>query len=104
MKGKRKSKSKEEVSRDDGERIATAVRDALNAQIPDDMTKIKEILMRDGIENNIGNGIAYAMILKALAGDRQAVEWVRETSRNSDRSGNNSDSVVFISGEEEIPE
>ena len=104
MKGKRKSKKNEDEGKCQGERIASAVRGALDVQIPDDMTKIRELLDREGIEKNIGNGIAYAMIIKALSGDRQAVEWVRETSGETNHSANNSGAVVFISGEEDIPE
>ena len=81
-----------------------AVAKALDVELPDDMERLRGLLEREGIDATIDNGIAYAMIFKALSGDRQAVDWVRETSGDHSAEQTECVDVVIISGEEDIPD
>lgn len=83
--------------------IGEAVELALHGRLPEDMGKIREQMQRDGAEENCCNGIAYAMVLKALSGDKTAAEWVREAGgeKAAGRSGGGA-KAVMITGEEDI--
>ena len=53
-------------------RLKAAVKKALEKCVPQNMTELREVLAEAGIEATNDNGIAFAMVLKALKGDLSA--------------------------------
>ena len=83
--------------------IKEAVKDALACSLPPDAHTIQEALEYLGLKNNNQNGIAIAMINKAISGDKAAAEWLRDASgeKNEDKNAQSS-AVVIISGGDKI--
>lgn len=87
-------------------RLKAAVRKALEKCIPKDMTELRQVLEEAGIDATNDNGIAFAMVLKALKGDLSAANWIRDTAgeKPKDELTLGGDSVVIISGDDKIAE
>lgn len=87
-------------------RLKAAVRKALEKSIPKDMTELRQALKEAGIDTTNDNGIAFAMVLKALKGDLSAASWIRDTvgEKPKDELTLGGDSVVIISGDDKIAE
>lgn len=85
-------------------RLKAAVRKVLEKSIPSDMTELKYLLEEAGIDTTNDNGIAFAMVLKALKGDLSAASWVRDTAgeKPKDEVSLGGDAVVIISGDDKI--
>ncbi len=61
-------------------RLRAAVKRALQGAIPSEMSELRAYLEKSGVDTTNDNGIAFAMVLKALSGDKSAADWVRDTS------------------------
>lgn len=87
-------------------RLKAAVKRALLGAIPKEMNDLRELLENEGIDMTNDNGIAFAMVLKALKGDKSAADWVRDTSgeKLKDEIKVGGEAVVIISGDDKIAE
>ena len=87
-------------------RLKAAVRKALEKCIPEDMIELREVLEKAGVDTTNDNGIAFAMVLKALKGDLSAASWIRDTAgeKPKDELTLGGDSVIIISGDDKIAE
>lgn len=87
-------------------RLKAAVRKALEKCVPEDMTELREVLEKAGVDMTNDNGIAFAMVLKALKGDLSAASWIRDTAgeKPKDELTLGGDSVIIISGDDKIAE
>ncbi len=86
-------------------RLRAAVKKALQGKVPSEMSELRKYLKKSGVDTTNDNGIAFAMVLKALAGDKAAADWVRDTSGEKPKDEIDiNGGVVFISGEDEIAE
>ena len=87
-------------------RLKAAVRKALEKCVPKDMTELREALKEAGIDATNDNGIAFAVVLKALKGDLSAASWIRDTAgeKPKDELTLGGDSVIIISGDDKIAE
>lgn len=85
-------------------RLKAAVKKALEKSIPQNMTELRELLKEANIEATNDNGIAFAMVLKALKGDLYAASWIRDTigEKPKDELSLGGDAVVIISGDDKI--
>ena len=85
-------------------KLRSAVKKALEANLPSDMEELKEILEKAKIDTTNDNGIAFAMVLKALKGDIFAASWIRDTAgeKPKDEVSLGGDAVVIISGDDKI--
>lgn len=85
-------------------RLKSAVRKALETCIPKNMTELITALQEAGIDTTNDNGIAFAMVLKALKGDPTAATWIRDTAgeKPKDEVSLDGDAVVIISGDDKI--
>ena len=85
-------------------KLRAAVKRALETSLPNGMAELKEALEKAGIDTTNDNGIAFAMVLKALQGDTSAANWVRDTSgeKPKDELEIGGEAVVIISGEDNI--
>lgn len=66
---------------------------------------IDEILKQSGLQSNNKNGIALAMALKAMQGDKQAADWVRDTAGekpSNDIDVKGGSMVIAIKGEDQL--
>lgn len=68
------------------------------------MTELREILEEAETEATVDNGIAFAMVLKALSGDLSAASWIRDTvgEKPKEELSLGGDAVVIISGDDKI--
>lgn len=87
-------------------KLEKAVKKALKQNIPSEMADLRSILEKDKIKATNDNGIAFAMILKALKGDKSAAEWVRNAAseKTKENDARLKEPVVIISGDDEIEE
>ena len=85
-------------------RLRAAVKRVLKISLPNDMEELKETLEKAGIDTTNDNGIAFAMVLKALKGDISAASWIRDTvgEKPKDEVSLGGDAVVIISGDDNI--
>ena len=85
-------------------KLRAAVKRVLDIKLPDDMKDLKNELEKAGIDTTNDNGIAFAMVLKALGGDTAAANWIRDTvgEKPKDEVSLGGDAVVIISGDENI--
>lgn len=66
---------------------------------------LSEILKKAGIKQDTNNGIALAMALKAMQGDKQAADWVRDTAGekpSNDIDVKGGSMVIAIKGEDQL--
>lgn len=86
-------------------RLRAAVKRALQGAVPSDMKELRTYLKKSGVDTTNDNGIAFAMVLKALSGDKAAADWVRDTSGEKPKDEVDiNGGVVFIGGEDELAE
>lgn len=87
-------------------RLRSAVKRMLEIGLPDDMQELKKALKKAGINTTNDNGIAFAMVLKALNGDTAAASWIRDTAgeKPKDEVAIEGDAVVIISGDDKLAE
>ena len=91
------------IASGESRRRRAAVKRALQGQVPSDMSKLRKYLKKEGVDATNDNGIAFAMVLKALSGDKSAADWVRDTLGEKPKDEIDiSGGVVFIEGEDKI--
>ena len=85
-------------------RLRAAVKRVLETSLPNDMEELKEVLKNANIDTTNDNGIAFAIVLKALKGDLSAASWIRDTvgEKPKDELSLGGDAVVIISGDDKI--
>ena len=85
-------------------RLRAAVKRVLETSLPNDMGELKEALKNANIDTTNDNGIAFAIVLKALNGDLSAASWIRDTvgEKPKDELSLGGDAVVIISGDDKI--
>lgn len=85
-------------------RLRAAVKRVLETSLPNGMEELKEALEKAGIDTTNDNGIAFAMVLKALQGDTSAANWIRDTAgeKPKDEVSLGGEAVVIISGDDNI--
>ena len=85
-------------------KLRAAVKRVLEISLPNGMDELKEKLEKAGIDTTNDNGIAFAMVLKALQGDTSAANWIRDTAgeKPKDEVSLGGDAVVIISGDDNI--
>lgn len=101
---RRENARKAGIASGEARRLKSAVKNALEKCIPKDMVELRTILEEAGIDTTNDNGIAFAMVLKALKGDLSAASWVRDTAgeKPKDELTLGGDAVVIISGDDKI--
>lgn len=86
-------------------RLKAAVKRALQGNVPSEMSELRKYLKKEGVDVTNDNGIAFAMVLKALSGDKAAADWVRDTAGEKPKDEIDiGGGVVFMSGEDELLE
>ena len=85
-------------------RLRAAVKRVLETNLPNGMDELKKALEDAKIDTTNDNGIAFAMVLKALQGDTSAANWIRDTSgeKPKDEVSLGGEAVVIISGDDKI--
>lgn len=85
-------------------RLRAAVKKILESELPQDMDELTERLNAIGITGGtFAEGVAMAMTLNALKGDKASADWVRDTSGEKPKDEvEHSGGVVFLSGEGDI--
>lgn len=85
-------------------RLKRAVKRALQGKVPGTMTELIEVLNDAGIDTTNDNGIAFAIVLKALKGDLSAANWIRDMigEKPKEEMHLGADSVVIISGDDKL--
>lgn len=85
-------------------KLRSAVKRVLEMKLPEGKEELKEALEKAGIDTTNDNGIAFAMVLKALQGDISAANWIRDTAgeKPKDEVSLGGDAVIIISGDDEI--
>ena len=85
-------------------RLRAAVKRVLETSLPNDMEELKEALKNANIDTTNDNGIAFAIVLKALKGDLSAASWIRDTvgEKPKEELSLGGDAVVIISGDDKI--
>ena len=101
--------SKEEASKGgkksgENRRLRAAVRKILDSPMPDDMKTLISRLNAIGINGGtFAEGVAMAMALNAMKGDKASADWVRDTAGEKPKDEvEHSGGVVFLSGEDDI--
>ena len=101
--------TKEEASKGgkksgDNRRLRAAVRKILESAMPQDMESIRAQLEAIGITGGtFAEGVAMAMTLNAMKGDKASADWVRDTAGEKPKDEvEHSGGVVFLSGEDDI--
>jgi hypothetical protein len=85
-------------------RLRAAIKKILESELPQDMEELTEKLNAIGITGGtFAEGVAMAMALNALKGDKASADWVRDTSGEKPKDEiEHSGGVVFLLGEEDI--
>lgn len=85
-------------------RLKAAVKKALEGNIPQNMTELIQVLKDAGVNTTNDNGIAFAVVLKALKGDLSAASWVRDIigEKPKDELQIEGDGVIIIAGSDKI--
>lgn len=70
------------------------------------MVELREALLKAGVDTTNYNGIAFAMVLKALKGDLSAANWIKDAAvkRSKEEAKQLKDAVVIISGDDKLAE
>lgn len=92
------------IASGEARKLRSAVKRVLNMKLPSDKDELIKELEKAGIDATNDNGIAFAMVLKALQGDTSAAGWVRDTvgEKPKDEVALGGEAVVIISGDENI--
>lgn len=85
-------------------RLKAAVKKALEGNVPENMSELIQVLENAGVDTTNDNGIAFAMVLKALKGDISAATWIRDIvgEKPKDELQIEGDGVVIIAGSDKI--
>lgn len=85
-------------------RLRAAVKRVLEISLPNEMEEIKEALKNANVDTTNDNGIAFAIVLKALNGDLSAATWLRDTigEKPKEELSLGGDAVVITSGDDKI--
>ncbi len=85
-------------------RLKAAVKKALDGKVPEDMQELIKVLEAAGVDTTNDNGIAFAVVLKALKGDLSAATWIRDIvgEKPKDELQIEGDGVVIIAGSDKI--
>ena len=85
-------------------KLRAAVKRVLEIKLPKEMEELKKALVDAEIDATNDNGIAFAIVLKALNGDISAATWLRDTigEKPKDEVSLGGDAVVIISGDDKI--
>lgn len=84
-------------------RLKAAVKRALRGKIPESMGELRDLLSAEGIELTNDNGIALAMVIRALSGDKAAADWVRDTAGEKPKDEVDlGGGVVILAGSDQI--
>ena len=84
-------------------KLKAAVRKVLEGAVPEDMTELCRLLEEQGVPQTNDYGIAFAMVVKALSGDKSAADWVRDTAGEKPKDEvEHSGGVVILSGGDQI--
>jgi hypothetical protein len=85
-------------------RLRAAVKRVLEISLPNEMGEIKEALKNANVATTNDNGIAFAIVLKALNGDLSAATRLRDTigEKPKEELSLGGDAVVIISGDDKI--
>lgn len=85
-------------------RLKAAVKKALDGKVPEDMQELIKVLENAGVDTTNDNGIAFAVVLKALKGDLSAATWIRDIvgEKPKDELQIGGDGVVIIAGSDKI--
>ncbi len=85
-------------------RLRAAVRKILESAMPDDMEELKQKLEAVGITGGtFAEGVAMAMTINAMKGDKPSADWVRDTAGEKPKDEiEHSGGVVILSGDDDI--
>ena len=85
-------------------RLKAAVKKALEGKVPEGMSELIQVLENAGVDTTNDNGIAFAVVLKALKGDLSAATWIRDIvgEKPKDELQIEGDGVVIIAGSDKI--
>ena len=85
-------------------KLRAAVKRVLDIKLPREMEELKKALEDAEIDTTNDNGIAFAIVLKALNGDLSAATWLRDTigEKPKEEVSLGGDAVVIISGDDKI--
>ena len=85
-------------------RLRAAVKKILDSPMPDDMEELLGRLNAIGINGGtFAEGVAMAMTLNAMKGDKPSADWVRDTAGEKPKDEiEHSGGVVILSGEDDI--
>ena len=84
-------------------RMRAAVRKVLDGEIPEDMCELRERLTALGAETKCYDGVALAMVLKAMKGDKSSADWVRDTAGEKPKDEVDlGGGVVILAGSDQI--
>lgn len=85
-------------------RLRAAVRKILESAMPQDMESIRVQLEAIGITGGtFAEGVAMAMTLNAINGDKPSADWVRDTAGEKPKDEvEHSGGVVILSGDDDI--
>lgn len=85
-------------------RLRAAVKKILESQMPEDMQDIKQKLADIGIDaGTFAEGVAMAMTINAIKGDKPSADWVRDTAGEKPKDEVDiSGGVVILSGDDDI--
>ena len=84
-------------------RMRAAVRKVLDGEIPEDMSELRERLTALGAETKCYDGVALAMVLKAMKGDKSSADWVRDTAGEKPKDEVDlGGGVVILAGSDQI--
>lgn len=85
-------------------RLRAAVRKILDSAMPDDMEDLKQKLEAIGVNGGtFAEGVAMAMTINAMKGDKPSPDWVRDTAGEKPKDEiEHSGGVVILSGDDDI--
>lgn len=85
-------------------RLRAAVRKILESAMPDDMEDLKQKLEAIGVNGGtFAEGVAMAMTINAMKGDKPSADWVRDTAGEKPKDEiEHSGGVVILSGDDDI--
>ena len=86
-------------------RLRSAVQKIMSSAMPQDMGDIIKQLEAVGINGGtFAEGVAMAMMMNAVKGDKPSADWVRDTAGEKPKEDINigGDAVVILSGDDKI--
>lgn len=87
----------------EAKRLKKAVKKVLEGNVPESMDDLHHLLEEAGVPHTNDYGIAFAMVIKALGGDKPAADWVRDTAGEKPKDEiEHSGGVVILTGDDDI--